>query len=78
MKVKDGLAAQYWIDNTQRIYDEDLHVSSPIMDAYKAGFEAAREMSKSIIRNACELGFIHGDTTTLSDVVNNLGEEDET
>jgi hypothetical protein len=37
----DSLAAQYWIDNTDRIYAEELHVSTPVMDAYRAGFMAA-------------------------------------
>jgi hypothetical protein len=45
MKLIDALAADYWIANTKRIYEENLHVSDPVMDAYRAGFEKALELS---------------------------------
>lgn len=45
MKKKEALAADYWIENTDRIYNEDLHISDPVMEAYLAGFEKAREIA---------------------------------
>lgn len=59
MKQIDAFAADYWIENTQRIYAENLHVSSPVMDAYRAGFEKARAMAVelcpgSILRSEME------------------------
>lgn len=41
MKLITALAADYWIDNTDRIYKENLHVSTPVMEAYIAGFKEA-------------------------------------
>lgn len=40
MTRSEELAADYWIENTERIYAENLHVSTPVMDAFKAGYEA--------------------------------------
>jgi hypothetical protein len=65
MKVKDSLATDYWIENTQRIYDENLHISTPVMEAFVAGFEAARHMCYKKVK-----GF-----GTLSEI-ENLGEEE--
>ena len=45
MKMINSLATDYWIDNTARIYKENLHVSTPVIDAYEAGFKKAREMA---------------------------------
>lgn len=76
MKVKDGLAAQHWIDNTDRIYKEDLHVSSPVMEAYVAGFEKAKELATSIVFN--QIGVSHWTEEDTIELIKNLGEEDET
>jgi hypothetical protein len=51
MKLIDDLAAGYWIDNTKRIYEEDLHVSAPVMDAYKSGFGEAIERCINILKH---------------------------
>lgn len=40
MTKAEEMAADYWIANTDAIYKLDLHISSPVMDAFKAGFEA--------------------------------------
>jgi hypothetical protein len=46
----EELAADYWIENTERIYSENLHVSSPVMDAFKAGYEAGvKDVMASIV-----------------------------
>lgn len=45
MKLKKHLAVQYWIDNTSIIYNNTLHISCPIMEAYLAGFEKAKELA---------------------------------
>lgn len=44
MKKIDSLATDYWIINTDKIYKEDLHISGPVMDAYKSGFEEAKRL----------------------------------
>lgn len=76
MKVKDGLAAQHWIDNTDRIYKEDLHVSSPVMEAYVAGFEMARHLAAGIVLNQSVV--THWTDQVTIDLINKLGEDDET
>lgn len=43
MTKAEELAADYWIENTDVIYKLDLHISSPIMDAFKAGYEAGSQ-----------------------------------
>lgn len=48
MNLIDSLATDYWFENTNRIYQENLHVSGLIMDAYKAGFEKAIKLSVTI------------------------------
>lgn len=52
MKLKESLAAEYWIDNTNKIYEENLHVSSPVMEAYEAGFNKALELSAKFIEQS--------------------------
>lgn len=47
MTKAEALAADYWIENTQRIYDENLHVSGPVMDAYRAGYEAGLKAAQT-------------------------------
>lgn len=55
MKQVDYRAADYWIENTDRIYKEKLHISGPVMDAYRAGFIEAREQALEAIKaSGCE------------------------
>lgn len=75
MKVKDGLAAQYWIDNTNQIYEDNLHISSPVMDAYRAGFQEAKERAISIIFNQQGVSLWTDEDTI--ELIRNMGEEDE-
>ena len=49
MTKLECLASDYWIENSKKIYQENLHISSPIMDAYKAGFGAAKEMAVQLL-----------------------------
>jgi hypothetical protein len=49
-KIKD-LAIEYWIFNTARIYEEDMHVSTPVIEAYEAGFKAAINMNFNLSEN---------------------------
>lgn len=42
----EELAAEYWIEHTDEIYKLDLHISSPVMDAFKAGYEAGLKAGK--------------------------------
>lgn len=44
MKLIDAMAADYWIANTETIYADNFHISGPVMDAYKAGFEACKKL----------------------------------
>lgn len=44
MKKLKSLACDYWIENTHRIYKENLHVSTPVIEAYQAGFEKAKQL----------------------------------
>lgn len=85
MKVKDSLAAQYWIDNTQRIYQENWHVSSPVMEAYVAGFEKARELivdsllsTQSPISKHRDAFLLQGALKLIASDIKTLGEENET
>lgn len=39
-----SLAIDYWLENTERIYEEDLHVSTPVIEAYEAGFLKCKEL----------------------------------
>jgi len=71
MKRVEGLAADYWIENTDRIYAEDLHISTPVMYAYEAGFRAARDLILEILD---EVGPGAADTMG---VPRDLGEEPE-
>lgn len=77
MKLIDSLAADYWIENTKRIYEEDLHISTPVMDAYKAGFEKATIAAMNKVHNAQRLGFIHGDYFTLISAIESSLREEE-
>jgi len=52
MKEVEAHAADYWLENTERIYAEDLHVSGPVMDAFRAGFEKAKQLAVDRIRYA--------------------------
>jgi hypothetical protein len=47
MKLVQSLAADYWLENSEQIYKEDLHVSTPVMEAYEAGFRKAIELCLS-------------------------------
>lgn len=82
MKVKDALAADYWIENTQKFYDENLHMSSPIMEAYEAGFEKARDLLCKKFEESWNdpkymgLAMIVGFQTVVNDL-KNFGEEDD-
>lgn len=40
MDHEHSLAADYWLENTQRIYKENFHISGPIMEAFVAGYHA--------------------------------------
>ena len=48
MKVIKGLACEYWIENTARIYEENLHVSTPVIEAFEAGFLMARKIATKL------------------------------
>lgn len=62
MKLIDSLAADYWIKNTDKIYAEDLHISTPVMEAYKAGFKTAvREAVNRIYNLGCDPAGSNGD-----------------
>lgn len=74
MKLKESLAAEYWIENTQKIYEENLHVSSPVMEAYQAGFEKARTLAANIIFN--QQGVFHWTDEDTIELINKLGEEE--
>lgn len=75
MKKKEALAADYWINNTKRIYDENLHVSTPVMEAYIAGFEKARHLASNIVFN--QMGVSHWTEEDTIELINNLGEDEE-
>jgi hypothetical protein len=75
MKVKDSLAADYWINNTQQIYKENFHVSTPVMDAYSAGFEQALLLAAQAVNNSFYLGFVNGDKDTTITAIKNIGEQ---
>ncbi len=77
MKQIDSLATMYWIDNTQRIYEENLHVSDPVIDAYISGYTQAVKDCLQLINNAVLLGFINGDKTTLDQAIENLLTKEE-
>ncbi len=51
MKLVKSLAADYWTENTNRIYQEHLHISTPVMEAYEAGFNKALELSEKLTKN---------------------------
>jgi len=51
MKLVQSLATDYWIENTNRIYEEDLHISTPVMEAYEAGFRKALEVAIADVPN---------------------------
>lgn len=71
MKLKDALAADYWIEHTDRIYKEQLHVSSPVMEAYLAGFEEAKRLALQAVWNSdCD------PTGYTANEVTNIGEEE--
>lgn len=74
MKLKESLAANYWIENTQRIYDENLHVSGPVMEAYQAGYEKAREQATSIVFN--QMGVSHWTDEDTIELIKALGEDE--
>ena len=53
-KLKD-LAVDYWIENTSRIYDEDLHISNAVIEAYEAGFKRAKSMAlEALYDSGCD------------------------
>lgn len=47
MKLYEDLAAGYWLDNTNFIYENKIHISTPIMEAYKAGYKEAISQLRS-------------------------------
>ena len=49
MTELEELAANWWIENTEKIYDEKLHISGPVMDAYRAGFEEAKQQAMTAL-----------------------------
>lgn len=70
MKLINSLSADYWIENTKQIYEENLHISSPVMEAYESGFKKARELALEIV--SYELG----DGDYISNKLNDLGNEE--
>jgi hypothetical protein len=44
--LKDA-ATDYWLENTTRIYAEDLHVSTPVIEAFEAGAKWAIEQAEN-------------------------------
>lgn len=51
MTKLEALAADYWIAHTDRIYKENLHVSTPVMEAFEAGFRNARRITLNILED---------------------------
>lgn len=48
MKALESLSIDYWIDNTKIIYEDresGMHISHPVIEAFEAGFKAARAMA---------------------------------
>lgn len=71
MTKLEALAADWWIENTERIYKEKLHMSGPIMDAYKAGFEEAKQQAMSALWESGSDPTGHGDY-----LISQIGKQD--
>jgi len=71
-KLKD-LAVDYWIENTSRIYDENLHISNTVIEAYEAGFKAAKEMALSALYESGSDPTGHGENC-IRDIDKNEGD----
>lgn len=71
MKLINALAVDYWLEHTNKIYKENLHVSTPVMEAYEAGFKMAKELALSML--------IHelGEADSLTEELRALGEDEE-
>lgn len=70
MKKIVSLACDYWLENTDRIYLENLHVSSPVIEAFEAGFRKAVKMATKLADESpmhCQCA-VH---------IEDLGEEEE-
>lgn len=52
MTKLEALTCDYWIENTDKIYNSELHISDPIMEAFEAGFIKARHMATKLADNS--------------------------
>lgn len=76
MKLLEKMADEYARPtfNGHKMHDGPMQRS--LEAAFIAGFKAAREMAKQRLQNGYDIGFWHGDHSTMLRVFEDLGEKE--